>query len=433
MQTKRRKSAQSERIRYMVMIAMFMAMAFVTTLLIRIKVPPMLTMDVKDTVITLCGLFWGPLSALIISVLVPLLELISVSDTGVYGLIMNILGSVSFSVTVALFYKWKKTLWGAVLGLISGAFLMVSVMLLANLLITPLFLNVSVADVQAMIPAILLPFNALKAMFNVGGVLLLYKPLSRMLRKLGILSHQSKPLAESEVQTAPVTEASASDEECENPTITKPAKRRLTSLWVTLAALALIAGAAVLIFKVMGGSFVDGDKGASLGGMVDKIEDFLVNKLGREWGVIICSMIPIIELRGAIPLGLALGLSWWQSYLFAVIGNMIPVPFILLFITKLIAWMQKCRIKLLNRFSGWLLAKAEKNRGKIEKYSFWGVCFFVALPLPVTGAWTGSLVASTVGMKFWKALLSAFIGVLIAGAIVTAIAYGGVAAFQWLI
>ena len=425
----RRKSTQSERIRYMVMVAMFMAMAFVTTLLIRIKVPPMLTMDVKDTVIALCGLFWGPLAALIISVLVPLLELITVSDTGAYGLIMNILGSVSFSVTVALFYKWKKTLWGAVLGLITGACLMVAVMLLANLVITPLFLNVSIADVRGMIPALLLPFNSLKAMFNVGGVLLLYKPLSRALRKLRILPGSEKPQLEAEaIATSSETEA------CENPIVAEaPKKKKLTSLWVTLAALALIVGAAVLIFKVMGGSFVKDEGGFSLSTVVSAIESFLVDKLGRELGVIICSMLPIIELRGAIPLGMALGMPWWQSFLFAVLGNMIPVPFILLFITKIIAWMEKCRVKLFNRFAGWLLAKAEKNRAKIEKYSFWGVCLFVAVPLPVTGAWTGSLVAAVINMKFWKALLSCFIGVLIAGVVVTAIAYGGLAAFQWLL
>ena len=167
--------------------------------------------------------------------------------------------------------------------------------------------------------------------------------------------------------------------------------------------------------------------------MVEAIKLFLIEKLGAHFGVIICSMIPIIELRGAIPLGMGLELAWWQSYLFAVIGNMIPIPFILLFITKIIGWMQKCRVKLFNKVGGWLVSKAEKNREKIEKYSFWGVCLFVAVPLPVTGAWTGSLVAATIGMKFWKALLSCFLGVLIAGVVVTLISYGALAAFSFLL
>ncbi len=167
--------------------------------------------------------------------------------------------------------------------------------------------------------------------------------------------------------------------------------------------------------------------------MIEAIEHFLTETLGAHFGVIICSMIPIIELRGGIPLGMALGLPWWQSFIYAVIGNMLPVPFVLLFIKKIIAWTTTCRIKFLNKFGNWLVKKAEKNREKIEKYSFWGVCLFVAIPLPMTGAWTGTLVASVIDMKFWKALLSAFIGVLIAATVVTLIAYGALAAFTFLL
>ena len=167
--------------------------------------------------------------------------------------------------------------------------------------------------------------------------------------------------------------------------------------------------------------------------MIAAIKTFLTQKLGAHFGVILCSMIPIIELRGAIPLGMALDLPWWQSYIYAVIGNMLPIPFILLFITKIIGWMSRCKVKFFNKIGNWLAGKAEKNREKIEKYSFWGVCLFVAVPLPVTGAWTGSLVAAVIGMKFWKALLSCFIGVLIAGAVVTLISYGALAAFTWLL
>ena len=167
--------------------------------------------------------------------------------------------------------------------------------------------------------------------------------------------------------------------------------------------------------------------------MIDAIKTFLIDVLGAHFGVMICAMIPIIELRGAIPLGMGLGLQWWQSYLYAVIGNMIPVPFILLFITKVIALMTRSRVKFFNKIGTWLTNKAEKNREKIERYSFWGVCLFVAVPLPVTGAWTGSLVAATIGMKWWKALLSCFLGVLLAGVIVTLISYGALAAFTFLL
>lgn len=163
--------------------------------------------------------------------------------------------------------------------------------------------------------------------------------------------------------------------------------------------------------------------------IIEAIELFLTETLGAHFGVMICSMIPIIELRGAIPLGAALGMPWWLNYICAVVGNMIPVPFILLFIKKIIAWMTSCRVRLFNKIGGWLTRKAEKNRAKIEKYSFWGVCLFVAIPLPITGAWTGSLVAAVIDMKFWKALLSCLLGVMLAGVIMTLASYGVVAAF----
>ena len=167
--------------------------------------------------------------------------------------------------------------------------------------------------------------------------------------------------------------------------------------------------------------------------MISAIENFLTDVLGARLGVILCSMLPVIELRGGIPLGMALGLPWWQSFLFAVIGNMLPVPLILLFVERVIAWMSRSRVNLFCKFGNFLLQKAEKNRGRIEKYAFFGVCLFVAVPLPATGAWTGSLVAACIGMRFWKALLSCLIGVLIAAATVTLISYGALAALRFLL
>ena len=163
--------------------------------------------------------------------------------------------------------------------------------------------------------------------------------------------------------------------------------------------------------------------------MVAAIERFFLETVGKKLCVFFCSMLPIIELRGAIPLGAGFGLPWWLSYILSVAGNMLPVPFILLFVKTVIAWASKSKLAIFNKFAGFLTKKIEKNRDKIAKYSFWGVCFFVAIPLPMTGAWTGSLVAATLDMKFWKALLSCFLGVLIAGAVVTLISYGALAIF----
>lgn len=155
--------------------------------------------------------------------------------------------------------------------------------------------------------------------------------------------------------------------------------------------------------------------------------------LAEEFCVLICSMLPIIELRGAIPMAAAFGMPWWEAYALCVVGNMLPVPVILLFIKKFIIWSMNSKIKFLNRLANWLNRKVEKNRTRIEKFAFWGLCAFVAIPLPTTGAWTGSLVAAMIDMKFWKALLTAALGVIIAGVIVTVIVYGGIEALSFLV
>ena len=165
--------------------------------------------------------------------------------------------------------------------------------------------------------------------------------------------------------------------------------------------------------------------------MVEAIETFLSENLPRELCVIVCSMLPIIELRGGIPLATSLGLPWWQSFLFAVLGNMIPVPFILIFIRAVLEFMKK--FKGLRSIALWLEKKADKHRDKVEKYSFWGLFALVAIPLPGTGAWTGSLVAAMIRMKFPKALLSVFLGVVAAGTVVTLISYGVLGFLSFLI
>ena len=164
--------------------------------------------------------------------------------------------------------------------------------------------------------------------------------------------------------------------------------------------------------------------------MTEIIEQFFLELVGREWCVFLCAMIPIIELRGAIPLGAALGLHPVVNYLLAVAGNLLPVPFILLFIRKVLDWME--RIPCFEKLVRWLRAKAEKGKGKVEKYAVIGLAIFVGVPLPGTGAWTGSLVAALMGMRFSKAMLSAICGVLAAGILMSLISYGVVAAFAGL-
>jgi uncharacterized membrane protein len=167
--------------------------------------------------------------------------------------------------------------------------------------------------------------------------------------------------------------------------------------------------------------------------MSNIIQNFFLDIVGEKLCVFFCSMLPIIELRGGIPMAYAFGLDWWEAYFLTVIGNLLPVPFILLLINVVLKWMTNSKIAFFNKVANFLYRKVEKNRARIEKYSFWGLCFFVAIPLPVTGAWTGSLVAAVIGMKPWKAFLSALLGVMIAGVIVTLIVYGGIGFLAWLV
>lgn len=158
--------------------------------------------------------------------------------------------------------------------------------------------------------------------------------------------------------------------------------------------------------------------------MVEAIEQFFLETVGRELCVFFCAMLPIIECRGAVPLGCALGLPWWQNVLFSMAGNLLPVPFILLFIRAILKWMRTCRVGFFNKIAAWLDRKIEKHKGTIEKYSYWGVMIFVGLPIPGTGAWTGTLIASVLGLEPKKSFLAACGGVLMATAIMTVISYG---------
>jgi len=172
----------------MTVTAMLCALAYVVTFLIHFKVM-FLTFDLKDAVLTLAALLYGPVYGLVSAAVVALLEFVTISDTGWYGLLMNFLSSAAFACVAGLVYNRKRDLTGAVLGLVGAAGAMVAVMLVANLLITPLYMGVSVADVGALIPTLLLPFNACKAVMNAATVILLYKPLTAALRRTGVLEH----------------------------------------------------------------------------------------------------------------------------------------------------------------------------------------------------------------------------------------------------
>jgi riboflavin transporter FmnP len=182
--------SSSNKLRRIALVAVFGALAYALMLVIHFKVS-FLTLDLKDAVITLAGLYFGPGAALSLAVLVPLLELISVSDTGLYGFLMNFISTATFSLIASLIYRYKRSLMGAIVGLLSAAAATVGVMMLFNLWITPYYMGVEVETVKSMIPTLLLPFNSVKSCMNVGVVLLLYKPISAVMQRMKLIEKGS--------------------------------------------------------------------------------------------------------------------------------------------------------------------------------------------------------------------------------------------------
>lgn len=140
---------------------------------------------------------------------------------------------------------------------------------------------------------------------------------------------------------------------------------------------------------------------------------------GESLVTFIVSMLPIVELRGAIPVGAAFGLPIWQAALISIIGNCLPVPFIIAFIRVIMDWLRTKSSKM-EHFVLWLEKKGTgPNAEKIRKAEFWGLMMFVAIPLPGTGAWTGALIAAMLDIRMRRALPAIIVGVLIAAVIVS--------------
>ena len=138
---------------------------------------------------------------------------------------------------------------------------------------------------------------------------------------------------------------------------------------------------------------------------------------------VLVSMLPVVELRGGIPFGVAAGLPVWAAFLAAVIGNLIPVPFIIVYIRRIFQWM-RMRIPQLNSLVDALERKAHLKGRKVTKYKYLGLIVLVAIPLPGTGAWTGSLAAAFLDMPLRRAIPSIIAGVLIAGLVISLLAHG---------
>lgn len=164
---------------------MLSALAFLARLVFKIPVT-FLTFDIKDTVIALGGLVFGPVSGVVIALVVSLVEMI-ISETGPIGFVMNFVSSAVFAGVASLIYKFKRTFNGAIIGLYSSVAATTAVMLLMNVILTPIYQGVPRSAVIAMLPTLFLPFNFAKTLLNAAIVMLIYKPVVVALRKAKIL------------------------------------------------------------------------------------------------------------------------------------------------------------------------------------------------------------------------------------------------------
>ena len=164
-----------------------------------------------------------------------------------------------------------------------------------------------------------------------------------------------------------------------------------------------------------------------INGIIDSFGGVLALKYGKELIVFIISLLPLLELRGGLIAATLLGVKHVVGYIVSIIGNTIPVPFILLFIAKILDWMEKSKIKWMKNIAKWLRNKAHKHRKEIDKYGYWGLLLFVGIPLPGTGAWTGSLIACVLEMDRKKTFLAVLAGVFLASIIMMLVSFGLVA------
>lgn len=158
--------------------------------------------------------------------------------------------------------------------------------------------------------------------------------------------------------------------------------------------------------------------------LVQGLTAALGGKVSGEIIIFIISMIPILELRGGLLAAspALLNVPILRAIPICIIGNLLPIPFILLLIEKVLDLMEK--IPGLCKIARWVRQKADKNKGQIEKFGFWGLALFVGIPLPGTGAWTGSLVAALLHMKFGKAIAAILVGIVMATIIMSLLSYG---------
>ncbi|MDD6478954.1 MAG: ECF transporter S component [Oscillospiraceae bacterium] len=191
---------KNENLKRIIIAAVFSAIAFLLTFVFKFKVM-FLTFDFKDAVIAVVSLALGPLYGVASAALVAFLEFLSISDTGPYGLLMNFISSGTFAFVIGSIYKQKRTFSGAILSASVSALSVTAIMMVANYFITPLYMGVSSADVAKMIPTLLLPFNLAKTVINAASTLIIYKPVTKALRRVGLMKKTETQQSSNKLKT----------------------------------------------------------------------------------------------------------------------------------------------------------------------------------------------------------------------------------------
>lgn len=182
--------------RKMVVLAVMAALAYIVMVVVKVPVVLFLKYEPKDVIITISGFMFGPLASLVTSAVVSLIEMVTVSDTGPIGALMNFIGTSAFACTAAIIYKKFHTIKGAFAGLCISTLLMTLVMLAWNYLITPIYMGMPREAVAEMLVPAFLPFNLLKGVLNSALTMLIYKPLSNIMRKAHVLPETQKSSSE---------------------------------------------------------------------------------------------------------------------------------------------------------------------------------------------------------------------------------------------
>ena len=187
METQNSKTRYKFDIKRFVGMAMFSALAYGVTFVFRIPVQ-FLTFDAKDAVLTIAAFIYGPIGAIIMSLIPALIEFITISSTGFWGFLMNFASSACFSFTAALIYKCKRDFNGAIVGIYMSVIATTALMMLLNILITPIYMKVSREVVFDLLPSLLLPFNLAKSLMNAAIAMLLYKPISNAMKRAKLIN-----------------------------------------------------------------------------------------------------------------------------------------------------------------------------------------------------------------------------------------------------